>query len=85
MRKITFSVPDVVVENLDYVSGRIGVSRSSLLSQLLEQPLSDLTGLVKSVPENPTSADVVRFRGNSEALVQERVDSLRSLGNDLLK
>lgn len=82
-RKITLSVPPDLVEGLDYISGRVGVTRSALVTSLMSEPIRDLWDLVSQVPENPSPEDVVRLRGKSQEVVSQRVESLRRLSDDL--
>ena len=35
MRKITISVPDLLVVNLDYLAARTGTSRSAIIAEFL--------------------------------------------------
>ena len=71
--RATFSLPEKVYADLDYLSKRMKISRSALLSQLTSGPLSDLRSMVESVPENPTQGDVRRFRGTSKTLIADRI------------
>lgn len=83
-RKLTFSIPESVVLDLDYLSDRLGVTRSALLSQLLTGPVADLRGLVESVPTGPLGpSDALRARGASMDLIKERVNSLQRMSDDL--
>ena len=82
-RKITFSLPEKLVEDLDYISKRIKVTRSALLSQLVEEPVGTLRELVASVPENPTEEDIIRAKGRSLSVIEERVNTVKGLDNDL--
>ena len=81
--RVSFTVPEGLDDDLRYLSRRTGVTRSALLVSLLSEPLHDLRGLVEAVPDNPTPEQVVRARGASLELVEERVGSLRKLGDDL--
>ena len=81
--KISVSLPADVVDNLNYMSHRLGVSRSAIISEMLGESLSDAVRLVKLIPPNPTPADVLRMRGDSEELVRQRLASLASMDGDL--
>ena len=83
MVRVSFTVPPQVRTNLDYLSARLGVSKSALISEMLEVPLSDLRELMEMVPENPTPEDVVRARGKSNSLIAHRLRNLRSIEGDL--
>lgn len=82
-RKITLSLPADMVENLDYVSKRINVSRSALLSQITEEPIKTLRALVSSVPENPTEEDIIRAKGRSISIIGDRIDQIKGMNDDL--
>lgn len=82
-RKIAVSIPDKIVTDLDYISGRMKITRSALLSYLLEQPSHDLRGLLEGLPENPSQEDILRSRGASAALINQRMVNLEAMDNDL--
>lgn len=83
MVRMTFTVPPSVRANLDYLSGRLGVTKSSLAVELLGLPLEDLRSLVEMVPDNPTQADMVRASGKSNEIISERLRSYRQIEGDL--
>lgn len=83
MRKVSLALAPAVVDDLDYVSGRLGVSRSALASDLLGEVAADMRKLLEQVPLSPTPADVVRFRGESAKLVEVRINELRGIAHDL--
>lgn len=83
MVRMTFTVPPSIRQNLDYLSTRMGVTKSALVSELLTTPLGDLRDLMEMVPENPTEADLLRARGKSNQLIAARLRSLRSIEGDL--
>jgi hypothetical protein len=61
----------------------MGITKSSLASELLSTPLDDLRSLMEMVPDNPTEADLLRASGKSNELIASRLRSLRSLEGDL--
>jgi hypothetical protein len=81
-RKLSFSLPETLVQDLDYISARIKVSRSALLSNLITEPASDLRGLLEGVPENPTDEDILRARGASTALIEKRLNNFANTSCD---
>lgn len=83
MRKVSLALAPAVVDDLDYVSGRLGVSRSALASDLLGKVAADMRKLLEQVPLSPTPVDVVRFRGESAKLVEVRINELRGIAHDL--
>lgn len=83
MVRVSFTVPPSIRDNLDYLSSRMGVTKSSMVSELLSGPLADLRGLMEQIPENPTDTDVIRARGRSNELIIQRLQSLRKIEGDL--
>lgn len=83
IRKISLSLDSALVVNLDYLSARMGVSRSALVSQLLADGVSEMRRLLETIPPAPTPADLIRMRGESVDLVKARLDSLRGMSDDL--
>ena len=81
--RMSFTLPPAIRDNLHYLSTRMGVSKSSLVAELLGAPLSDLRGLMELVPDNPSEADLLRARGRSNELIAARLRSLRSIEGDL--
>ena len=82
-KKITVSVPEEFVLHLDYLAKRLSVSRSSVLVQLAAEPITDLYKLVSAIPDNPTKEDIIRAKGESIKLIEDRVAHARSIGHDL--
>jgi hypothetical protein len=82
-KKISITISPELVSDLDLISRRLGVSRSALISEILSEPVRAVAELFGSIPENPTPVDVLRFRGDSQGLVRERVEQLNALANDL--
>lgn len=78
LSRVTFTFPPSLVDDLAFVSGRVGVSRSALVSDVLGQPLADLRRLLEAVPPSPSPADVLRLRGDSEVLIEARLSELRA-------
>lgn len=81
--RMSFTLPPAIRDDLHYLSSRMGVSKSALVSELLGPPLHDLRQLMELVPENPTEADLLRARGRSNELIAARLRSLRSIEGDL--
>lgn len=83
IRKVSLSLDARLVVNLDYLSARLGVSRSALVSQLLVDGVADMRRMLELIPPNPTPADLIRMRGESAEVVKARLDSLKGLSDDL--
>lgn len=83
VRKIAVSIPEEIVDDLNYISGRMSITRSALLSNMLSVPAQDLRGLLENLPENPTVDDVLRSRGASAQIIDQRIQSVRDMESDL--
>jgi len=83
MSKISVSLPSEIVDDLDYLSSRIGVSRSALIGQLMSESVPEVRRLLELVPPNPTPAELLRMRGQSEDAIRQRLQSLKGMTDDL--
>ena len=83
LSKISITIPPELLADLDYVSGRLGVSRSALIAEVLPEALGVMRTMLEQVPLNPTPDDVLRFRGESAELVRKKIDSIREMSDDL--
>ena len=79
LSRTSFTLPPQMLKDLAYISDRVGVSRSALLANLSAEPIADLRRLLESIPPSPTPSDVLRLRGESEALVMSRLANLRQV------
>lgn len=82
-QKVSLALDPALVADLDYISARTRVSRSALVSELLAEPAGDVRRLLEMIPESPTPADLIRFRGESADLVRSRLESLKGITDDL--
>lgn len=83
MVKIAMSMPPALVDDLDYLTARLGVSRSALAAELLSDAVAEMRRVVSLIPPNPTPADLPRMRGESEAFIRQRIASATQLTDDL--
>lgn len=84
LKRVSLSIPIGLADNLDYISRRLGVSRSAFVTQLLlEAQLDKLASLLASIPEQPSEADKRRFRGDSKLYVREQLARLQELQGGL--
>jgi hypothetical protein len=77
--KVSLALDPVVLDQLDYLVRRIGISRSALVSELLLDTLPLMVELYKRIPEAPTPQEMVRSRGESAKIVQRRMDILKRI------
>lgn len=86
MKRTSFTLPPEVVENLNFISRRLGVSKSSIVGDLLGKSLSPLAELLRVLPDDGSSApdDVVRrLRGASGEHIRGQLDHLREVFDQL--
>lgn len=81
--RMSFSLPVEFQRDLNYLSSRLSITKSALLSDLLSVPLGDLRDLVASIPPQPTEDDLLRARGRSRELIQDRLKAVRDSQPDL--
>lgn len=81
MQRASFTLPPEVVANLDYVSRRMGVTKSSIVSEVLSEALGPISTLLRSIPSDAgpedATAALMRFRGASGEVIRGRLDALR--------
>lgn len=83
MSKISVSLPPSLIEDLDYLAGRTGVSRSALIAGLLTEAATEVRKILELVPPNPTPAEMLRMRGQSEEAIRTRLETLKGMTDDL--
>lgn len=83
MAKVAMSFPPALVADLDFLSERLGVSRSALAAELLSEAVAEMRRVVSLIPPNPTPGDLLRMRGESEAFIRQRIASATKLTDDL--
>lgn len=82
MKRVSFTLPPAVVDNLNFISRRLGVSKSSVVGDLLGKGLSPLAELLRVLPADSTSApdDVIRrLRGASGEQIRGQLEHLREV------
>lgn len=89
-KRCSVSLPAALVDNLDYVSKRLRMSRSALLSAILTEGLPHLVHVVSTLPSDlstATDADARRFRGAAADLLSKQVAEIINTGgqNDLFR
>lgn len=82
-QKVSLALDPALVADLDYIAERTRVSRSALVSELLADSVGHVRQLLEMIPESPTPADLIRFRGESVDLVRSRLESLKGITDDL--
>ena len=83
MARTSMTLPDKLLDDLNYLSRRLGVSKSALISELLGDNLKDMRVVFETMPEDSskiTAEQLKRFRGASAQVVKDRVKQAKELG-----
>ena len=83
--RCSFTLPPQMIADLAFLSDRMRVSRSAILAELTADPLHDLRVMVEKLPPDPSPEQMLRFRGESERVVKDRLSALDRVmkGDDL--
>lgn len=85
-KRVSLSLPPALVADLSLVSGRLGMTRSSFVAEMLQEAVTPFVSLLKALPPEPSSADVRRFRGASVRVIRETMretlDAIGDSGNE---
>ena len=86
--RITISLPDDLLADLDFVASRFGISRSGVVAGLLKEivpPTREIASLMPPAGESVSEADVKRFRGASAEIISKQLAKalLGEVQNDL--
>ena len=89
IKRITLSIPPELASDLNFVHRRLGISKSALVTTLLQDGLRNFRLLLESLPSEPDDQDMKRFRGASAELIlsqmkalQEDVETFKQKGAD---
>lgn len=81
LARATFVLDKSTAEDLTYLSSRMGQSRSELVREMLRPAVSELAALLRAIPENPTEADLDKFRiGGMTVMADAYSAGLSTLG-----
>jgi len=78
-KRVTFYLSSGLNDSITLVSKRMGISKSILVNKLLELPMQDLINILAHVPEKPTGADILRFKGKSVGVVNQRIKEMHDV------
>ena len=85
LARVTFVLDKHTAEDLAYLSHRMGQSRSALVREVLAAPVAGMAEMLRSVPDNPTPADVRQLAltglGMAEEMVGPELEKLRELAH----
>lgn len=71
LARATFVINRDTSEQLGYLSSRMGVSRSELVREMLAEPVDRMAGLLGSLPEQPTEADIRQLALSGLGVIEE--------------
>lgn len=86
MKRASFTLPPEVIQQLDFISNRLGVSKSSIVGDFLSKGLGPICELLRAMPQDSSAppADVVRrLRGASGEQIRGELDHLRDVFDSL--
>lgn len=83
VKKISVSLSEQLVDDLDYLAARVGVSRSALITEMLTDAVGEVRKILELIPPNPTPAEMLRMRGQSEEAIRSRLESIKGMTDDL--
>lgn len=75
MPRTSMSLPAEFIRDLNYVSKRMGITKSALLTQVAQEGVSELAKLFSQLPEDPTEFTEEkrqRLRGDSILQIEQR-------------
>ena len=85
MGRVSFSIPSDTLDDLGYVSKRLGISRSSLVASMLDASVPKMRSMLEIIPDDATSligGEAKRMRGLSADIIKDQIQALRDLEND---
>lgn len=77
--RITVSLPDDLVDDLDFIASRFGISRSGVVAGFLREvapPTREIAALMPPEGSAISEADVMRFRGASAEVISKKIAAL---------
>lgn len=85
LARVTFVLDRHTSEDLAYLSERLGQSRSSLVREVLAAPVAGMAEMLRSVPDNPSPADVRQLALSglelADSLLTPGLEKLRELAH----
>lgn len=83
-QRITISLPNKVVDDLNFISKTAGMSRSAFLSALLTESLPPMIPLVQIAASGSKDGDSRRYRGAAIEFIDAAISRLAS-GSEALQ
>ena len=82
-KRVSLSLTPDVHDALNDVSHLLGVSRSSLVNELLSELLPTMSGLLHHLHDGDSSEAAMRLRGASASVIRDKLNVLRDAMQDL--
>jgi len=76
IKRLSLSVPPELASDLNFISRRMSISKSAVITQLVGQGLKDFRMLLEALPPEPEDTDMKRFRGASAEMITSRMESI---------
>ena len=83
MKKISITLPEEILADLSMIANAMGISRSAFIAELLSEPIGEMMAVARAIPQNPTKTDLLRFRGESEAMIKGKMRELDRMVKEL--
>lgn len=78
--RATFTLPAPLAKDISRLAKRLGVSQSSLLTELLTEPIAAMLDVLDTIPQVGMTVDhVKRARGKSAALIRDVVSQAQAV------
>lgn len=82
--RATFSFPAPLATDIARLAKRLGVSQSSLLTELLTEPIAAMLDVIDTIPQVGVTPDhIKRARGKSAALIRDVVQQAQAVVTQL--
>lgn len=82
VKRLTVSLDAELVDEINFLHRRLGVSRSAMLNEFLREGLMAISACYRELPENVTERDLVRLRGRSLDVVRSRMAEAEAVLGD---
>ena len=76
VKRLSLSVPPEFASDLNFISRRMNVSKSAVVTTLMAQGLQDFRMLLETLPPEPDDQEMARFRGKSAEVITTRMNTI---------
>jgi len=76
VKRLSLSVPSELAADLNFISRRMSISKSAVITELVGKGLKDFRMLLEALPPEPSDTDMKRFRGTSAEMITNRMQSI---------